>query len=83
MDPKELLEKAREAMRRDINHIFVEVAGKKLAPASARDLVAYVKLLSEVVEEESEDTKDLEKLPDSELKELAKKLIDDKTNKSS
>lgn len=83
MDPKELLEKAREAMRRDINHIFVEVAGRKLAPASARDLVAYVKLLSEVVEEESEDTKDLEKLPDSELKELAKKLIDDKTNKSS
>lgn len=43
----DLLDKAAEAVRRDLNHIFMAVSTGKLDAASSRDLVAYYKLLSE------------------------------------
>lgn len=68
MDLRELLNKASEAVRRDLNHIFLEASQGKLSPASARDLVAYTKLLSDVLEESEEGVIDAS---EEELKRIA------------
>lgn len=56
-DLEQLLAKATDAVRRDLNHIFVRVSGNKLDKDSSRDLVAYTKLLHDI----SDRNKDLEK----------------------
>lgn len=61
-DVASLLEKATEALRRDLNHIFGEVSLGKLPPASSRDLVAYVKLLHETADREDSLGADVERL---------------------
>ncbi len=68
-DVEKLLSLGGEILHREIRHLMRESADKKLSPASARDLVAYVKLLSEVKSEQQEALKDL---TDEELLEIAK-----------
>ncbi len=55
MDLRQLLDQCIEILRRDIKNIFVESSKGKLSPAAARDLVAYTKLLSDVLEESEEE----------------------------
>lgn len=69
----ELLEKAKEAVRRDLNHIFIEVSQAKLSPASARDLVNYTKLLTDVLDMEKGIEDELASLSEAQLKSLASK----------
>lgn len=64
MDIDDLLSKGGEILKREIRHLLRESAGNKLSPGSARDLVAYVKLLSELKEGAQ---KELENLTDEEL----------------
>lgn len=66
-DVEELLSKGGEILRREISNLMVESTSKKLSPASARDLVAYVKLLSELKEVEKAE---LSNLTDEELQAL-------------
>ena len=73
---RHLLDKAQEAIRRDLTHIFTEVSARKLSPSSARDLVSYVKLLAEILEEQEEAGEELSKTSEEELKKLAKELIE-------
>jgi septation ring formation regulator EzrA len=75
MNPEELLAKALEAMRRDVNHIFGAVSEKKLVPASARDLVAYVKLLTDIQKAQSKADESVDSLSNEELKAHAKALL--------
>lgn len=74
-DLTSLLEKAAEAVRRDLNHIFSEVSNRKLSPASSRDLVAYTKLLSDVLDRQKDEDDSLNTKTEEELKALAKELI--------
>lgn len=74
-DLSSLLEKAAEAVRRDLNHIFSEVTNRKLSPASSRDLVAYTKLLSDVLDRQKEANDEVNSKTEEELKELVKELI--------
>ena len=69
----ELLEKAKEAVRRDLNHIFTEVSKAKLSPSSARDLVNYTKLLTDVLDTEKGVEAELASLSEAQLKSLANK----------
>lgn len=62
------LEKATEILRREITNLMIESSSKKLSPSSAKDLVAYIKLLSELKAEQQED---LSKLTEEQLKALA------------
>lgn len=71
----ELLNKAAEAVRRDLNHIFSEVSLSKLSASSSRDLVAYVKLLSDVLDKQQEEIKDLATKSEDELKKMATELL--------
>lgn len=75
MNLNDLLEQSLEAMRRDLKHIFTEVSNKKLSPASARDLVAYVKLMAEVRTASSKLGELLSEKSEEELKQLAKDLL--------
>lgn len=68
-DVTELLDKGGEILRREIVNLMVESSGKKLSPTSARDLVAYVRLLSEL---KVEQTKVLSEMTDEELEALTK-----------
>lgn len=84
---EQLLERALETVRRDLVNINLEGMGKKLKPPAARDLVAYVKLLSEVQKEQERSTDQLThlilKLTDEQKKELANSLLNgDKPNKA-
>lgn len=69
-----LLEKAVEAVRRDLNHIFTAVSVKKLDATASRDLIAYVKLLSDI-KDKLEESNALPLETDEELKALAKELL--------
>lgn len=62
-----LLVKATRVLRSDLQAITLEAGKGKLGPASARDLVAYVRLLSELKAGQEED---LSKLTDEQLKAL-------------
>lgn len=75
---EELLDKATEAVRRDLNHIFISVSNSKLSPTSARDLVAYVKLLSDILDRQAKEAKGLAAASDDELKALARSLVEEK-----
>ncbi len=68
-DVTELLDKGGEILRREIVNLMVESSGKKLSPTSARDLVAYVRLLSEL---KNEQIKVLAEMTDEELTSLSK-----------
>lgn len=67
MSVTEMLDKAKEALRRDLNHIFTQSSNGKLAPAAARDLAVYIKVLHELEEREKEF---LDSLTEEELKAL-------------
>lgn len=78
-DLKLLLEKALEAVRKDLTHISFDVVKGKLKPTLAKDLVAYTKLLADAVkdqkkEEEQEDS-ELAKMSDEELAKRAKAIL--------
>ncbi len=67
LDVDHLLERGGEILRREIANLMAESSSRKLSPTSARDLVAYVKLLSELrVEQKKElanmSTEELERL---------------------
>jgi NAD-dependent DNA ligase len=74
-DLQDLLEKATEAVRRDLNHIFSAVSIEKLGATDARDLVAYVKLLSDLQDIQSKAAKNLPAMSEEALKGLAKQLV--------
>ena len=78
-DLKPLLDKALDAVRKDLTHISFDVAKGKLKPGPAKDLVAYVKLLSDALEqekkEEDQEEDAIAKLTDEELRAKAKELL--------
>jgi hypothetical protein len=76
-DLNKLLKKASDAVKRDLNHIFTEVSTRKLSATSSRDLVAYVKLLSDISKAQKEQKEELAAASDEELKKLAKELINE------
>lgn len=67
-DVVELLEKGGELLRREILNLMSESSRGKLSPNSAKDLVAYIKLLNELKAEQQEE---LEGLDDEALRKLA------------
>jgi hypothetical protein len=81
-----LLAKSLECVRRDINHLTIESSTKKLKAPSARDLVAYVKLLSETIKSQEKETDQLtrllNKLSPDERTTLAKSLLNDRSVQS-
>lgn len=64
-----LLEKCVEALRRDISYLLAESSKGRLSAPSARDLVSYIKLLTELKDLEHSE---LSKLTDEQLEKLAK-----------
>lgn len=62
-----LLDKSGEILKREITNLMIESATKKLSAASAKDLVAYVKLLHEL---KLEQLAKLQAMSDEELKGL-------------
>lgn len=77
-----LLEKAQEALRKDLNHISIEVCQKKLSASSSRDLVAYIKLLSETLTDTLENAKSLTSASTEALEAIAKTLLNETQPKS-
>lgn len=71
-----LLEKTIEAIKRDITHILLEGASRKLSPTSARDLVNYYKVLVDVQRQQTKSDEALAKLSDEELRSQVKALLD-------
>lgn len=69
LDVDHLLERGGEILRREIANLMAESSSKKLSPTSARDLVAYVKLLSEL---RIEQKKELANMSTEELEQLTK-----------
>lgn len=69
-DVERLLDQGGEILRREIKNLMMESSGKKLSPTSARDLVAYIRLLSEL---RAQEVDTVEGLTDEELKELSEK----------
>lgn len=65
LDIEDLLAKGGEVLRREITNLLIESSSKKLSAGSARDLVAYVRLLSDL---KTEKQKELADLSDDELK---------------
>lgn len=63
-DVEALLDKGGEILRREIQNLMIESSGKKLSSASSRDLVAYLRLLSELQQDQKAK---LENLTDEEL----------------
>jgi hypothetical protein len=53
------------------------VSTRKLSDKSARDLVAYVKLLTDLSKAQKEQKEELAAVPDDELKKLAKELLNE------
>lgn len=66
-DVLELLGKSGEILKREITNLMIESSAKKLSAASAKDLVAYVKLLHEL---KLEQLAKLQAMTDEELKGL-------------
>lgn len=59
LDIEDLLAKGGEVLRREITNLLIESSSKKLGPGSARDLVAYVRLLSELKVEQEKALADM------------------------
>lgn len=74
-DLVKLQDQAMEALRRDVKAILMESAAKKLSPASARDLVSYIKLLAEEVERQEKIDAGASKMTNEELIEHAKAIL--------
>lgn len=68
LDIAKLLDHAGEILKREITNLMMESSGKKLSPASARDLVGYINLLHDL---EERAKKKLADMSDEELKALA------------
>lgn len=64
------LELCEEILRREVRNLMSESCKSKLSEKSARDLTSYIKLLSEMRDEQREG---LRKLSTEELEKLAKK----------
>jgi len=77
-NPERLLDRAADALRKDLQHIMNQVEQGKLPDKAARDLVNYVKVLSDIVEDkkkrEKEKLKEKEKLTDEEIKAMLKDI---------
>lgn len=71
-----LIEKGMESIRRDITHIFSNVSRGKLDSNSARDLVAYIKVLKELESNPDENLEKLKKMTKEELETEAKRLLE-------
>lgn len=69
-DLDEALTKCQEVLRREIANLLMESSSKKLSAPSARDLCAYIKLISELKQEK---LKELDGLTDAELEEIVLK----------
>lgn len=67
-DIEHMLNTGGEILRREIRNLLAESSKGKLNAASARDLCAYIKLLSELKQTQLEE---LENLSDEDLKKLA------------
>lgn len=52
LDIELLLQQGGEILRREIRNLMMESTGKKLSPASARDLVSYIRLLDDLREKQ-------------------------------
>lgn len=72
-DVVEQLDKARLILQRELRNLAVTSARGKLSPTESRDLVAYIKLLSEL---ESAEKDALANMKDDDLKNLASKKLD-------
>lgn len=72
-DVDALLDKSGQILAREIRNIMIESSRGKLGPASARDLVAYLKLLNEL---KMEQAASLSKMTDEELSRLASEKLD-------
>jgi hypothetical protein len=70
-----LIEKMEETLRFDINHLYLEAAGSKLSAASSKNLIDYLRHMSE--QKEVDPTE----LADDELDKLVQKVIDMKGKK--
>ncbi|GAC1503751.1 MAG: hypothetical protein NVS1B10_08910 [Candidatus Saccharimonadales bacterium] len=68
-DVTALLAQGGAILQRELRSLMSESSGGKLAPNSARDLVAYVKLLNEL---EKQQKAELAAMDDQELEEIAK-----------
>lgn len=69
-DVQDLLDKCGEILRREVTNLLMESSRGKLGEKSARDLAAYIKLLSDLKEEE---TAKLTELTDEQLQSIIKK----------
>jgi hypothetical protein len=69
--------KALHILTLEINNLQIEVGKGKLG-ASGKDLVAYIKLLNELVDLQKKAAKDLPALPQEELERLVRELIEKK-----
>lgn len=67
LDVEELLAKGGLILKREIHNLLMKSAAGKLAPADARDVVSYIKLLHELKEDEQEK---LSNMTDEELLKL-------------
>ncbi len=68
LDVELLLQQGGEILKREIKNLMIASTGKKLSPTDARDLVSYIRLLSEL---RSEQTAKVAELTDEELKALS------------
>lgn len=70
-DVTALLDKGGLILSREIKNLLMASASGKLLPAHSRDLVAYIRLLSELKEKQEQDAS---AMTDEELQAAAKKL---------
>lgn len=72
-----------EALRRDTTSILTESASRKLSPASARDLVSYLKFIAEEFDRQSEIDASVNTLSDEDLLASAKAIIESRSKSAS
>lgn len=53
LDVESLLQKGGEILKREITNLMIASTGKKLSPTDARDLVAYIRLLNELKQDQT------------------------------
>lgn len=82
-DSEKLMEQLMEALRRDAKTILMESAAKKLSPASARDLVAYLKFLVDEQERQESADQEANKMTDEELRKHAEAILKGDTKSTS
>lgn len=75
LDLNNLLEQAVTGVKRDLAHILTMGMDRKLPATAAKDLVSYVKVLSDILEEQKKVAKNLPKQSEEELRALASELL--------